>query len=64
MNLPSVRAEVTLVPSLEHPRWPNLARYMPHIVIGDPSQREVHIRDGNQPRENSRLVPAVTGRTH
>ena len=39
-NVPSVRALVTMLPELEHPRWPNRALYMPHIVIGDPSQRE------------------------
>jgi len=40
MNLPAVRAVLTMVPELEHARWPNRARYMPHIVIGDPAQRK------------------------
>src|SRR5580698_4887108 len=44
---PSVRARVTLLPSLEHPRWPNRGHYMPHIVLGDPSQREAQIGVGN-----------------
>ena len=42
-SLPSVRANLTLLPSLEHPRWPNRARYMPHIVVGDPTQREAKL---------------------
>src|ERR1700722_7204739 len=44
MNAPSVQAELTLLAGLEHPRWPNRARYMPHIVIGDPQQREARMR--------------------
>ncbi len=36
----TVRARITLLPQLSHGRWPNKARYMPHIVIGDPEQRE------------------------
>jgi len=43
MNAPSVQAELTLLAGLEHPRWPNRARYMPHIVIGDPQQREARM---------------------
>jgi hypothetical protein len=43
MNVPSVQAELTLLADLEHPRWPNRARYMPHIVIGDPQQREARM---------------------
>jgi len=38
--VPSVRAVITLLPTLDNPRWPNRARYMPHIVVGDPGQRE------------------------
>jgi len=30
-TVPSVRAVITLLPNLEHPRWPNRGRYMPHI---------------------------------
>ena len=48
----AVRAEVTLLPTLEHPRWPNRARYMPRIVMGDPSQREAHVVAGNQLTES------------
>ena len=40
MNIPAVRAVVTMLPDLDHPRYPNRALYMPHIVIGDPHQRE------------------------
>jgi len=47
MLLPFVPANVTLVPELDHSRWPNRARYMPHIVIGNPSQRLAQIADGN-----------------
>ena len=43
MNAPSVRAAVTMVSDLEHPRWPNRGRYKPHIVIGDPGQREAQM---------------------
>ena len=31
---------ITLLPHLSHGRWPNNGCYMPHIVIGDPQQRE------------------------
>lgn len=51
MTVPSVRATITLLPQLSHGRWPNKARYMPHIVIGDPEQREV-IKIGNNLTEN------------
>ena len=47
MLLPFVRASVTLVPELGHSRWPNRSRYMPHIVIGDPSQRLPRLVEGN-----------------
>src|SRR5258706_5316046 len=40
MNIPAVRAVVTTLPGLDHPRYPSRALYMPHIVIGDPHQRE------------------------
>ena len=40
---PSVRAIITLLPDLERPRWPNRGRYMPHLVVGDPGQREARI---------------------
>ena len=43
MKLPSVRAHVTLRSDLGNPRWPNRARYMPHIVLGNPAQREPRI---------------------
>jgi len=42
-TVPSVRAIITLLPDLEHPRWPNRERYMPHVVVGDPAQREAKI---------------------
>jgi hypothetical protein len=42
-TVPSVRAVITLLPNLEHPRWPNRGRYMPHVVVGDPGQREERI---------------------
>jgi hypothetical protein len=45
--LPFVRASVTLVPELDHGGWPNRPRYMPHIVIGDPSQGVARVVDGN-----------------
>jgi hypothetical protein len=41
--VPSVRAVITLLPDLEHSRWPNRARYMPHVVVGDPGQRKARI---------------------
>jgi hypothetical protein len=41
--IPSVRAAITLLPDLEHPRWPNRGHYMPHVVVGDPGQREARI---------------------
>jgi len=50
-NIPSVRARVTMVPDLRYPKRPNQARYMPHIVIGDPSQREA-LKDGNRLTEH------------
>jgi hypothetical protein len=37
-NIPSVRAVLTMLPGKV--RYPNRARYMPHIVLGDPTQRE------------------------
>src|SRR5579872_4946340 len=40
MNIPAVRAVVTILPDLDHPRYPNRSLYMPDIVIGDPNQRE------------------------
>jgi hypothetical protein len=46
MNVPSVRARLTLLPDLRCPRWPNRARYMAHIVIGDPTQLQAHIGPG------------------
>jgi hypothetical protein len=36
-----------MLSTLEHSRWPNRARYMPHIVVGDPSQCEAKVCDGN-----------------
>ena len=42
-----VREKVTLLHTLENPRWPNKGRYMPHIVIGDPLQRTALV-SGNQ----------------
>src|SRR5262249_12048990 len=42
---------LTLLPTLTRPRWPNLGRYMPHIVLGDPNQREARLV-GNQIVEN------------
>ena len=37
-KVPSVRAVLTMLP--KNIRYPNRARYMPHIVLGDPSQRQ------------------------
>ena len=42
-TLPSVRAIITLLPNPERLRWPNRGRYMPHVVVGDPGQREAKI---------------------
>jgi hypothetical protein len=47
-QLPSVRARITMLPELEHSRWPNRGRYMPHIVVGDPSQRQTAIDSENR----------------
>ena len=39
-TVPSVRAVITFRPNLGHPRWPNRGRGVPHVVVGDPGQRE------------------------
>lgn len=39
-TVPGIRAVITLLPDVERPRWPNRARYMPHVVVGDPGLRE------------------------
>ena len=44
-QVPSVRATMTMLP--DKMRYPNRARYMPHIVLGDPSQREAVIGPKN-----------------
>jgi hypothetical protein len=41
--LPSVRASITLLPDLEYSRSPNRERYMLHVVLGDPGQRQARI---------------------
>jgi hypothetical protein len=41
-NPPSVRAEITMLSGKT--RYPNRSRYMPHMVLGDPSQREAIIK--------------------
>jgi hypothetical protein len=43
ITVPSVRAVVTLLPNLDHGRWPNRGHYMPHVVVGDPEQREAKV---------------------
>ena len=68
--VPTVRARVTLLPELSHGRWPNRGRYMPHIVMGDPNQREARIGRGNTINEHylgvlvadapDELLPGVT----
>src|SRR6202043_802674 len=40
--IPSVRAEITMLSGKL--RYPNRSRYMPHIVLGDPSQLEANIK--------------------
>jgi hypothetical protein len=42
-TVPSVRAVITLRPTLAHPRWPNRGRYMPHVAVGHLEQREAKI---------------------
>ena len=42
-TVPGIRAVITLLPDVERPRWPNRGRYMPHVVVGDPEQREAKI---------------------
>ena len=32
-----------MLPCLERPRWPNRGRYMSHVVVGAPAQREARI---------------------
>jgi hypothetical protein len=44
-KVPSVKATLTMLP--DKVRYPNRARYMPHIVLGDPSQREAIIGPKN-----------------
>jgi hypothetical protein len=44
-NVPSVTATLTMLP--DNVRYPNRARYMPHIVLGDPSQREALVGPNN-----------------
>jgi len=51
-RLPTVRAKLTLLPSFEHPRWPNRGKYMPHVVVGDPSQRTAIMGPGNTATED------------
>ena len=46
-NCPSIKATLTLLPTLERSRWPNRAKYMPHIVLGDSSQRRPIVGPGN-----------------
>ncbi len=43
MTLPRVRAAIMMLSELEHSRWPNRGLYMPHIVIGNPRQREAQM---------------------
>jgi len=44
-KVPSVRAALTMLPNKV--RYPNRARYMPHIVLGDPSQRQAIVGPKN-----------------
>jgi hypothetical protein len=44
-KVPSVRAALTMLP--KNVRYPNRSRYMPHIVLGDPSQRQALIGPKN-----------------
>src|SRR5580698_7243129 len=47
MDLPLVRATITLLEDLATSRWPHRARFMPHIVVGDPTQRDACRGPGN-----------------
>src|ERR1700758_4988608 len=49
-NAPSVRAEITMLSGKT--RYPNRSRYMPHIVLGDPSQREAITKPDRTINEN------------
>jgi hypothetical protein len=61
VNVPVVKAKVTLLPELSHGRSGlNAGKYRPHIVIGPQSQR-VAIREGNRYTENYRGVMFVGG---
>jgi hypothetical protein len=42
-HLPSVRARITMLSTLECSRWPNRGYNMPHFVVGDPSQSEAKV---------------------
>jgi hypothetical protein len=49
---PEIEVEITFLPPEEGGRRqpPDLAspaRYMPHLVVGDPNQRKANIRNGN-----------------
>jgi hypothetical protein len=44
-KVPLVRAALTMVPNKV--RYPNRARYVPHIVLGDPSQRRAIVGPNN-----------------